>query len=280
MAAATAEQLWLRLGPKAMAIVELCLSDCGEENDAERHFWTQVAACLRSRGGGGQRADPPNISAQSTTVTWSLMQRVEKCRHAGLRGAHIASRYPEQRRQLIDIAVQWFELAEQAQRLATPVEAPTGPKRDPSSYRARAEACLARSGGVSPARSADWRHAATSWELLARLEEGPPHLSAPSRPTSTARQWVQDPVGRVLRMRLSASDSWTLEIEGVENPLRFARGLQAQAAAWRLGERLVRAGGAADLEIYPRGGPLGARLGCLENPDVVSRPRGRLGRAR
>jgi hypothetical protein len=68
-------------------------------------------------------------------------------------------------------------------------------------------------------------------------------------------------------MRLSAVPAgWALEIDGVENRLFFQSGAQAEAAARRLGDRLVRAGGAAAVEIYMRGGGFDARLSCIENP--------------
>jgi hypothetical protein len=85
----------------------------------------------------------------------------------------------------------------------------------------------------------------------------------------TSRRWIAEPVSRLWKMRLSAAPyGWVLEIEGVENPLFFSSRAHAQAMASRLGERLVRAGSSAELEISPRRNPFDADYRCIDHPDL------------
>ncbi|MBV9511788.1 MAG: hypothetical protein JO303_16065 [Caulobacteraceae bacterium] len=83
------------------------------------------------------------------------------------------------------------------------------------------------------------------------------------------KRWVRDPAGDLRKMTLTAIDAgWALEIAGVANPLFFKVGAQAEAAARRLGARLVRAGGSAVVDVYLRGGAFAARFNCIEGATV------------
>jgi hypothetical protein len=56
---AAAEQLWRRLGPRAIATVKLCLSDGQGLNDERAiHFWSEVADRLRLKANGCAPANP------------------------------------------------------------------------------------------------------------------------------------------------------------------------------------------------------------------------------
>jgi hypothetical protein len=53
-----------------------------------------------------------------------------------------------------------------------------------------------------------------------------------------------------------------LETEGVENPLFFKRGAEAEATARRLGDRMVQSGGSA---VYLHGRAFGASSSALKS---------------
>lgn len=126
-------------------------------------------------------------------------------------------------------------------------------------FRSQADRCRVLSGRASPGEATGWlRHAAECWDLLARIETDP-SIEADN---PTPRRWVRDGESFPRRMRLTGGDcGWALEVSGVANPLFFRSGAQAEAAARRLGARLAKAGEAASVEVYLRGGAFGGRIG-------------------
>lgn len=56
--------------------------------------------------------------------------------------------------------------------------------------------------------------------------------------------------------------AWAVECPGVENPMVFLSGGQAELAACRLGERLATAGEWAEIRILLRDGSTGGRFVC------------------
>ncbi len=57
-----------------------------------------------------------------------------------------------------------------------------------------------------------------------------------------------------------ADDGWAVESGGIEAPMFFRSGAQAEAAGRRLAERLARSGQGAELVIVIRDGSIAGRI--------------------
>jgi hypothetical protein len=123
-----AEQLWRRLGRKAAATVDLCISDCQRLNDdAATRFWISVADQLQAKAGADTSRPEQDLFAHdgdpaSGGRNWILMQRIERYRHRALRVEHLVARSEANRLEMIEIVAQWLELADEALRLARVAE--------------------------------------------------------------------------------------------------------------------------------------------------------------
>jgi hypothetical protein len=123
MATDTARLFWLKLGAHAKAAVTLCVEDCRSAGDeVAARFWTEVAdrlqAILRQEGilATGRLAESRPLAPASRT--WRFMQRIEFYRHRAMHASRMAAKSEALRGELIDVATQWFDLAQHAEWLA------------------------------------------------------------------------------------------------------------------------------------------------------------------
>jgi len=123
MACATAEQLARELGPEAIGAVEQCAEECrrlGEEASAS--FWLGVKAELEQMPDGED--EPPQSQRDAGRDVffrrrrWLLMQKGELFRNRAMNAERLAAGTETHRQEMIDMAMQWFELSRQYEWLA------------------------------------------------------------------------------------------------------------------------------------------------------------------
>jgi hypothetical protein len=128
MSTETAQLLSSRLGPAALDAVKVCVEECRRLRDTRGHrFWNKVLARLESTTNGD--ASPSEVSGAQANGShrarrqWELMQRSQIYRHRAMKAEREAGGSEAHQEVMIDIAVQWLELAEQYERLADSAEA-------------------------------------------------------------------------------------------------------------------------------------------------------------
>jgi hypothetical protein len=124
MPSATAQRLLRELGPEAIDAAGECVEECqrlGDEKSAR--FWLDVAAELESMRdddvvdvGGGK--DAPVRDTFFRRRKWMLVQKAEAFWRRGIDASRLAGGSNELQQELIDIALQWFELSRQYAWLA------------------------------------------------------------------------------------------------------------------------------------------------------------------
>jgi hypothetical protein len=123
-AAETAERLKREFGDRALAIVGVRVEEARQASDRENiGLWNEVARRLVAPP---DRRSQIRVPDRGERPLWWLMQRIEYYRHqaceAERRGADAAS--DERRRDMLDLAMGWRELALQADLLARGPERP------------------------------------------------------------------------------------------------------------------------------------------------------------
>ncbi len=119
MSEATAERLLGELGPHALSTVSLCIEECRRLDDkAAEGFWREVKARVESAELAEDipppaRCDTPEADLESKRRRWVLMQKAELYRHRAMKAECAAGGSERHRREMIDLALQWFELARQ-----------------------------------------------------------------------------------------------------------------------------------------------------------------------
>jgi hypothetical protein len=124
MPAATAAVLVEELGPEAPGAVALCIEECRRlgHGEAER-FWREVAHELRSTSEDGGAARDHDGQAPASDLyfrkrRWGYMQKAEAHRRRGLIALQRAGGSEHLRSDLLDMALQWLDLARQYEWLA------------------------------------------------------------------------------------------------------------------------------------------------------------------
>jgi hypothetical protein len=124
MPAATATVLTQELGPEAPEAIALCIEECRRlGNDVAERFWREVAKELENtREESGAPCDL-NGQAPANDVyfrrrRWAYMQKAEGHRHRGLIALQQAGGSEALRSDLLEMALQWFDLARQYEWLA------------------------------------------------------------------------------------------------------------------------------------------------------------------
>jgi hypothetical protein len=123
MPVATTQQLLRELGPEAVEAVKVCVEECRRLGDERAAcFWRGVEAELKSMGSsGGPRASEQTATADDVRFArrrWMFMQKVELYRRRAMNAERLAGGSEHLRQSMIDIALQWFELARYYERMA------------------------------------------------------------------------------------------------------------------------------------------------------------------
>jgi hypothetical protein len=125
MTAETARRLVLTLGSEAAQAVELCLEDCRRVGDeVATRYWAEVAAQLRGLKDCNTPAEASCAEPLSPAARdWRLMQRVERYRHRAMQAERRVAGSEAHQAEMLDIALQWLELAQQTELLTEDVDA-------------------------------------------------------------------------------------------------------------------------------------------------------------
>jgi hypothetical protein len=115
-AAEIAERLDREFGPDALSFVGARVEEARQASDQEAvRLWNDVGrrlALLAPRARGAKEADGPS-------ALWGFMQRIEYCRHRATQLERKAVTAPDAYRQdMVDLAIQWRDLALHADLLA------------------------------------------------------------------------------------------------------------------------------------------------------------------
>jgi hypothetical protein len=123
----TARRLSLTLGSDAGGAVALCLEDCRRLGDTTAaRYWTDVAARLPAEV-GSRSASPDGAACAPKELTpdgrsWVLMQRIERYRHRAMQIERQMAGSDTHQADMLDIALQWLELARQSELLTRDVD--------------------------------------------------------------------------------------------------------------------------------------------------------------
>ena len=120
LAKETAQKLCERVGAEATTAARTCQEDCQRLGDAKAaEFWAEVAQQLgRLSQTNGERSttQPPPLTQGA--ARWRYMQLVERYRHRAMQAEAKAGGSEAFRGEMIEIALDWLELARQAELLA------------------------------------------------------------------------------------------------------------------------------------------------------------------
>jgi len=119
-----ARRLWQDLGSEAAASVRLCLEEChriGDETAAI--FLNDVAGRLEvvMREDGARAPSETSVDCSKLSPAsrvWVLMQRIEWYRHRAMQAECSAAGSEAHREEMLDLALQWLDLARQAELFA------------------------------------------------------------------------------------------------------------------------------------------------------------------
>ena len=129
-----AVRLHQELSAEALSFVSARVEEARRESDqAGVRLWNAVAGKLAIL------VERVHIVAnqECSSSSWRLMQRIEYCRHRAMEAEQSAAIAPEaMRERLVDLAVQWRDMALDAHLLLSQVSKTTEPPRAVSSDRA------------------------------------------------------------------------------------------------------------------------------------------------
>jgi hypothetical protein len=123
MSVATAEQLLRGLGPEAVPAVKVCVEECRRLGDeGATRFWRDVEAQLESMADSEEAPLADERDGADDVYfrrrRWMLMQKVELYRRRAMNAELLAGGSENHRQEMIDLALQWFELSRQYEWLA------------------------------------------------------------------------------------------------------------------------------------------------------------------
>jgi hypothetical protein len=121
------ERLYQALGPDAFTLVSVWIEEARQASDPEGvRFWSGVAEMLMM----APEAPPDSAGEPTSRPLWWFMQRIEYYRHRAMEAEQKAAGPVTDavRRDMIDLAIRWRELAVQADLLARG----PGPARAPA----------------------------------------------------------------------------------------------------------------------------------------------------
>jgi hypothetical protein len=111
------ERLYQALGPDAFSLVSVWIEDARQARDPEGvRFWSGVAEMLMM----APETPPESAGERTSRPLWWFMQRIEYYRHRAMEAEQKAAGPVTDavRRDMIDLAIRWRELAVQADLLA------------------------------------------------------------------------------------------------------------------------------------------------------------------